>query len=112
MDGYKSEKQGKLHADGYRVDLETDPLRAAAYLLSNFIASHQLEDYNRPYTLRALSGDASGLLTGTIASMKWIRAQIERDSETVINAWTAHLMQAVGEWPKTENERAALRAKE
>lgn len=87
------------HADGYRVDLETDPLRQAAHLLADFIATYQLEAYNKPYTVRALDGDPSGLLTNTVIGMKWIRAQLERDPETVINAWTAHLMQAAGEWP-------------
>lgn len=92
-------KTADPHADGYRVDLETDPLRSAAHLLADFISQDLLLPFNTPYAVRALAGDPSGLLTNTLVGLKWIRAQLERDPGTVINAWTAHLMQALGEWP-------------
>ena len=87
------------HAEGYRVDLEIDPLRQMAHLLSDFIAQEQLQRYNHAYTTRALAGDPSQLLTNVRVGLAAIRAQLERDPGTIINGWTAGLMQAVKEWP-------------
>jgi hypothetical protein len=87
------------HADGYRVDLETDPMRAAAHLLADFVSQDMLQPYNERYTLKAMAGDAGSLLTNTKVALHWINLQMQRDPGTTINAWTAYLMQALGEWP-------------
>ena len=90
-----SEAAPDPHAEGYRVDLETDPLRAAAYLLSCALSAEMLRDARRASLLKAKRGDMGQMYGTERETLRWLDAQWQRDPGTTICLWTAHFMTEV-----------------
>jgi hypothetical protein len=79
----------------YDVDAEPDPLRAAAHIISDLLATNLLQSYRRDVAAKALKGDIRGLYVWERAGVEWLIQQIERDGAVVLNAWVYDLVGAV-----------------
>jgi hypothetical protein len=82
-------------AGSYCVAEERDPLRAAAHIISDLLATNLLQSYRRDVAAAALKGDIRGLYVWERSAIDWLLVQIERDAEVVLNAWVYDLVQSV-----------------
>ena len=79
----------------YCVADEPDPLRAAAHIISDLLATNLLQSYRRDVAAAALKGDISGVYVWERDAVEWLLAQIKHDPEIVLNAWVYDLVGAV-----------------
>jgi hypothetical protein len=85
----------RIDNGAYVVADEPDPLRAAAHIISDMLATNVLQSYRRDVAIRALKGDIGGLHVWERDAVEWLIAQIERDADLVLNAWVYDLVRAV-----------------
>lgn len=74
---------------------DVEPLRAAAYIMAAMLPKDLLmPPYRKDDALKALAGDLSGLYVWERQAVYWLERQVRRDPGTVLNAWTAAVLDA------------------